>query len=202
MIPTVHYHGAHKPPVAAPSVLRWEGPQCVAFTHDLLSATTLPAEYEACDVIVTDLPWQVGYDTFNERAGISDGRTYSMFMNRVGEIVEAAAGPVYLVTGRHAVAKLPTADVVLPMRLNEDEAVAVGYRPGAEADRTYGVAPEFLHALAQRYSTAGDFCCGYGRTGRAFLRSGKRVVMSDVNASCIGYISEHAPSWLPKDPPR
>jgi hypothetical protein len=87
--------------------------------------------------------------------------------------------------------------VVLPTRLNEDEAVAVGYRPGSEADGSYGVAPELLHALAQRYDVAGDFCAGYGRTARFFLRSGKRAVVSDFNPQCIGYIAEHAEDWTP-----
>jgi hypothetical protein len=85
------------------------------------------------------------------------------------------------------------------MRLNEDDAVAIGYRPGHEADRSYGVAPEFLHALSQRYDLAGDFCCGYGRTGRFFLRSGKRAVLSDFNSTCIGYVAGMVETWTRKE---
>jgi len=194
-IPTVNYHGAHKPPITAPSMDRWEGPRCTAFVHDLMSTATLPAEFDRCDVLVTDPPWQVGFDTFNTRAGVADGRTYGAFMARVTELVAATRVPLYLVTGRHALAKLPAPDVVLPTRLNEDEAIVVGYRPGAEAAGNYGVAPEFLHALAQRYDVAGDFCCGYGRTARFFLRSGKEAVLSDINPTCIGYIAQAATTW-------
>lgn len=196
MIPTVNYHSAHKPPVSVPPVQRWTSRGCLAFVHDVLSSSALPVEFDDCDVLVTDLPWQVGYGTFNERAGIKDDRTYGTFMARVSDIVDSTACPLYLITGRHALAKLPKPDAVLPMRLNEDDAIAIGYRPGPEADSQYGVAPEFLHALAQRYDLAGDFCCGYGRTARFFLRSKKRAVMSDVNATCIGYIAEHAESWV------
>jgi hypothetical protein len=195
MIPTVAYHGAHKDTVDAEPLDRWEGTRCVAFVHDLITSPELPDQYGPCDVLVTDLPWQIGFDTFNERAGVDDGRTYAQFMARVSEIVEGESVPVWLVTGRHALPKLPTPDAVLDMRLNEDTAVAVGYRPGAEVDGRYGVAPEFLHALAQMYGCAGDFCAGYGRTGRFFLRSGKRAVLSDFNPRCIGYIAEHAPGW-------
>lgn len=194
-IPTANYHGAHKPPVDAPSMDRWVGPRCTAFVYDLMAAPTLPGEFGRCDVLVTDLPWQVGFETFNKRAGVADGRTYVAFMARVSELVESTQAPLYLVTGRHALVKLPAPDVVLPMRLNEDEAVAVGYRPGGEADGHYGVAPEFLHALALSYGVAGDFCCGYGRTARFFLRSGKQAVMSDINPTCIGYIARNATSW-------
>jgi hypothetical protein len=147
-------------------------------------------------VLITDLPWRNGYDAFNERAGVDDGRTYQQFMQRVGEIVESARVPTYLVTGRHAVPMLLNPDIILPMMLNEDSAVAIGYRPGPEVERRYGVVPEFLYALAQRYTTVGDFCCGYGSAGRFFLRSGKQAVLSDFNPSCIGYIAAHADGWL------
>lgn len=196
MIPTVAYHGAHMDTVDAEPLERWEGKRCAAFVHDIMARPTLPGSYGQCDVLVTDLPWQKGYETFNERAGVDDGRTYVQFMARVAELVEGESVPTWLVTGRHALPKLPTPDVVLDTRLNEDYAVAVGYRPGSEADGKYGVAPELLHALAQRYDCAGDFCCGYGRTGRFFLRSSKRAVLSDINPHCIGYIAEHAPGWM------
>lgn len=182
-------------PVDAPPVQRWEGAGCLAFTHDLMTSPQLPSEYLVCDALVADLPWQKGYETFNQRAGIDDGRTYATFMARVAEIVESTTVPLWLVTGKHALPKLPRPDAALSMRLNEDDAVAFGYRPGPEVDRSYGVAPEFLHALAQSYDVAGDFCCGYGRTARVFLRAGKRAVVSDFNPRCIGYIAENAPSW-------
>lgn len=195
-IPTVAYHSAHKPAETdLPAVDRWEGERCVAFVHDLMSSPTLPAEFDACDVLVADPPWQAGFDTFNQRAHIDGERTYAAFMARLADLVENVAVPTYLITGRHALTRLPKPDAVLPMMLNEYESVAISYRPGPEADGRYGVAPEFLHTLAQRYDVAGDFCCGYGRTGRLFLRSGKRAVLSDFNPECIGYIAEHADGW-------
>ena len=195
LIPTVAYHGAHKSTVAASPVQRWEGAGCLAFVHDLMSAPTLPGEFLICDVLVTDLPWRIGYETFNRRAGVIDGRTYGTFMTRVSEIVESTSVPLYLITGKHALRHLPAPDCALFMRLNEDDALAIGYRPGGEVERSYGVSQEFLAELARRYDVAGDFCAGYGRTARFFLRAGKRAVMSDYNARCIGYIAEHAASW-------
>lgn len=195
-VPSVDYHGAHKKPVAADAVQRWEGPNVVAFVHDLMTSQALPAEYAACDVFVADLPWQNGFRTFNQRAGVTDKRTYPQFMRRVAEIVEATTVPLYLVTGRHASRLLPAAEVELPMRLNEDDAVAYGWRPGTEAGGRYGIAQELLRALAERYASAGDFCCGYGRTGRFFVRAGKSAVLSDVNPQCVGYVAAHAAEWV------
>lgn len=194
-LPTAAYHGAFKPPVDASPTIRWEVDRCAAFVHDIMTSSTLPDEYGDCDVLVTDLPWQRGFDEFNKRADAGD-RDYGDFMNRVGEIAESFPGPVYLVTGRHAAKKLPTADVELPMQLNVDAAVAFGYRPGDEADRAYGAVPEFVAALAQQYSCGGDFCAGYGSTARFFLRAGKDAVVSDFNSKCIGYIAAHAPEWV------
>lgn len=197
-IPRTDYHSAHKPP--APAAPR------EVFHSGLVSAYRLDITdpiapfgpggvFADCDVLVTDLPWQKGYATFNQRAGIADGRTYTTFMRAVTRIVETATVPTWLITGQHALRKLPAPDATLPMRLNEDDALAVGYRPGPEATGRYGIAQEFLHALAQQYQCAGDFCCGYGRTGRFFARAGKRAVLSDFNPQCIGYIADHADQW-------
>lgn len=195
-IPTVAYHGAHKNTVVAPPLDRWEGDRCVAFVHDILSSEKLPTAYDSCDVMVTDLPWQRGFETFNQRAKVDDGRTYAGFMSRVAEFVEATTVPLYLVTGRHALPHLPEPEALLPMMLNEDEAVAIAYRPGPEAEGCYGDAREFLYALTQQYLKAGDWCCGYGRTARLFLRSGRSAVLSDFNPWCIGYVAAHAPGWV------
>lgn len=197
-IPRTAYHGAHKDVVEAAPMGRWEGAGCVAFVHDLMASPVLPVEFALCDVFVTDLPWRIGFDTFNQRAGVADGRTYAAFMARISEIVAVQPAPMYLVTGRHALPLLPDPDVILPMMLNEDAAVAIGYRPGPEAGGRFGVAAEFLYALAQQYDRVGDFCCGYGSAGRFFLRSGKQAVLSDVNPRCIGYIAANAETWLPR----
>lgn len=200
LIPTTAYHGAHRPVVdGLPAVERFDThPGLVAFRHDLLTDGPLPADYATADVLVTDLPWRLGFDTFNERAGITDDRTYDEFLDVISHIVETTTIPVYLITGRHALSKLPTPATTIPMALNENDAIAVAYRPGDEADGSYGTAPEFLHALTTRgYATVGDPCCGYGRTARVFLRAGKAAVVSDMNPTCIGYISQHAQEWHP-----
>jgi hypothetical protein len=196
VIPRADYHGAHKTTVDAPARDRWEDERCVAFVHDIFVSPELPNEYAVCDVLVADLPWRRGYETFNQRAGVQDGRTYSQFMARVASFAETTEAPLWLITGQHALRHLPKPDAVLPTRLNEDDAIAIGYRPGPETDGTYGLAQEFLRALALRYTVVGDFCCGYGRSGKAFLRAGKRAVLSDFNPRCIGYIAQHAPDWI------
>ncbi len=40
---------------------------------------------------------------------------------------------------------------------------------------------------------------GYGRAGRIFYEAGKRFVMSDYNASCIGHIAKEWQMWVKPD---
>lgn len=199
ILSTTHYHGGHRRPLdgVTPRRERFDMPGLTAFVHDLLTDGPLPADYEPAEVLVTDLPWRIGFDTFNQRAGIGDGRTYGEYMTAVAEFVERSSVPVYLVTGKHALAYLPAPATTVPMMLNQDEAIAICYRPGAEVDGQYRNTWEFLAELSDRYDTAGDPCCGYGRTARVFLRAGRQAVVSDMNPLCIGYIADHAAEWVP-----
>lgn len=196
-IPRYDYHGAHKPTVDAPHRMDWADGSSLAFVHDLIMRP-LPSAYSTCDVLYTDLPWQKGFNVFNKRAGINDGRTYHQFMAAVSSIITSnpAPRPIYLVTGRHALSLLPEPTQVLDTRLNEDAAVIIAYNI-PELHRKFGEARELLYSLATRYERVGDFCCGYGSAARAFRRQGKTFVASDVNPSCIGYIATHAEDWHP-----
>jgi hypothetical protein len=202
-VPRTAYHSAHKPPIAGiQPVERFDtagaySRRLSAFVHDA-SIGALPPEYLACDIIVADVPWQRGFDEFARRAGMP-AATFPSFMTGVSNIIKGSVGaacPTYLITGRHALNYLPPPDVILPMRLNQDDAIAIGYRPGAETFADYGDSREFIHALTRHYERIGDFCCGYGRSGRIFLRNGKSAVLSDINPQCIGYIAGATRGWL------
>jgi hypothetical protein len=194
-IPSYDYHSAHKPTADAPPRRRWTDGSSIAFVHDILRKP-LPADYDTCDVLYADPPWQVGFGTFNERAGVDDERTYRDFTTALSRLIDGESRPIYLVTGRHALKALPDPAQVLPTRLNEDASVIVAYNV-KRTRRSFGEARELLHALAVEHERVGDFCCGYGSAPRAFRRQGKTFVASDLNPSCIGYIAGHAASWAP-----
>jgi hypothetical protein len=187
------YHSVYLNPVRSEPTMRWSGQGSVAMVHDIM-AGPLPTEYGDCDLLYADLPWRAGFDRYNERAGIADGRTYRQFIARVGDEVGRATGPVVLVAGRHALRFLPKPAATLPIRLPaSDHAIALTYNLALSP--LWGDTAGLLAFLATGFERVGDFCCGYGWSSRAFTRAGKTFVASDHNAECVGYISAHARGW-------
>lgn len=172
----------------------------VAFVHDLMTGP-LPDAYAACDVLYADLPWKSGFAEFNRRAGIDDGRTYEEFLAAVDAAVRESGRPAVLTTGKHSLGILQP-DATAPVRLSW-----LNLQPGTAAlygldhgpldpdDGSTATTHRVLHALARWYDCAGDFCCGYGLTGRVFAAARKRYVLSDHNPACIGEIAATAATW-------
>lgn len=173
---------------AAPPVDRYEIEGSVAFVHDITTGP-LPEEYEPCDVLYADPPWESGFAVFNERAGVV-GVSYPELIIAVANIILASPVPVVLMWGQKALAKLPEPDQVLPGVLNGGDVSTLVY--GASFEGAAGL-PE----LASQFNRVGDFMCGYGRSGRVFREAGKAFTMSDYNAGCIGYIAMNAAGWRP-----
>lgn len=185
------YHSAHYFERPADPIPYHSTARGVALYHDIASGLPLPEQYQQCDILYADLPWRTGFTEFNRRAGVTGDRSYQELLTAVSAIVEQAPRAV-LVTGKHAGPWLPLADRVMPVRLNEHAALAYLYRTSAQPVAS---APELLSQLAARYRCVGDFCCGYGNSGRIFAQAGKRYVLSDHNPRCIGHIATHADTW-------
>lgn len=152
------------------------------FQYDLYDRAP-SAIFGRAQVFYSDLPWQTGFAKFEARAGVS-GRSFPDFLDAVRWHIEYFGKPAVMVTGQHAARRLQP-ERVYKTRLNGDPALALCW--GLELDNPRNILPE----LADRYAVGGDFCCGYGRTGRAFRDAGGQFVMSDYNLSCIGYIADH-----------
>lgn len=188
--PRADYHSAHYPPLNTPAVTGCIVSGGVAFVHDLMDG--LPPAFDGCDVFYADIPWRSGFALFNKRADVADGRTFPAFMDAVWGVI-AQGTPTVLVTGLHAGPFLPEPCQLVPLRLNEHDAVAYCF---ALADiPPVLTAADLLVHLAQRFDRVGDFCCGCGSAARAFVRAGKEFVAADINPQCIGYIAAHAPGW-------
>lgn len=157
----------------------------LAFRYDIFSME-FPTVYRACDVFYSDLPWRSGFNEFEVRASMS-GRSYADFLSAIRGHIKEYSRPVVFVTGKHAVDAL-CPDRVYKTRLNSAPAMALCW--GLEL-KSPSTEMAILSELASRFERAGDYCCGYGRTGRIFSEAGKEFIMSDHNGRCIGYIRDN-----------
>jgi hypothetical protein len=174
----------------------------VAFVHDAFAP--LPGEYQACDLLWVEPPWRRGFPVFEERAGSSNpGRSWSGLIYAMSRHLLALQVPTVIVSGLEGQRFLPVPGRVTSCRLHGAQAWLSLYH---DVERQAGLGrlltadlstTATLELLADHFDCVGDSCCGYGQAGYAFARAGKRFVLSDFNANCIGYIAKHAPDWHP-----
>jgi hypothetical protein len=144
------------------------------------------------DVLYGDPPWKDGYDKFAARAGTAQSVTWRVFIGNLGIGIRASRLPAVMVAGKQAMAWLRP-DRFVPCRLNGGDAMAASWGPIELEEGLDAV--DILKGLAVRFNVVGDPFCGYGRAGRIFAGVGKRYIMSDLSAECIGHISENEGSW-------
>lgn len=166
------------------------GKSGVAFQHDLILG--FPIEMLEADVLYAEPPWREGFDTFAKLAGVSQKGNYLDLLEIINKGVNRAKKPACVITGKHAI-KYYDPHHAVPVILNGFEAFAClwNMEPFTEKYNTI----ELTKKLASEYEVVGDFCCGYGRTGRIFTGLGKKYILSDFDAQCIGYIAQHEASW-------
>jgi hypothetical protein len=162
-----------------------------AFVHDVTTGP-LPAEYEDCDLLYAELPWLSEF-------GTGRAEKYEDFMTAVRNILLAAFArsvPVVLPAGLHARHFLPEPTELYAQTSVQGRTQAVFVFGDVAVDPRN--ASSLLLGLAHRFQHVGDFCCGWGRAGKAFYRAGRRFTLSDVKAECIQHISNmvESGSWL------
>jgi hypothetical protein len=188
------YHSFKRPPVWATPITYARINANVAMVHDATTGV-LPDEYDACDFLYAEPPWRAGWEKFARRAG-SEPKSYGEFLDGISKIVETVTQPTVIIAGKAMRKHLPQPEQVLPVILNGGSGVlGLVYRTRFDEITSDIDTHDLLALCAERYDRVGDFCCGYGTTAYEFARHGKRFVVSDVNAMCIGYIAERAEVW-------
>lgn len=195
------YHSAFAEPDfgSAEQVQLVEGSWGSAFVCDLARVRTLPQRFDACDLIYCEPPWTAAHSiSFRLRAGSTDEVPAQQFLVPLAAAAEDAGPerPVVMVAGVEFGRMMPAATVERPIQLH------VG-RKGVRAKVfCYGselpdapTSVSLLRALVTRSNCVGDPMCGFGNTGREFVRAGKRAVLSDLHPRCIGYIASKVDSW-------
>jgi hypothetical protein len=117
---------------------------------------------------------------------------YRDMISLVGSEIRRLKIPAVVITGKHAIKFLEPVSYV-ECKLDSGKAIACffGIAPFEPNMRT----ADIIDALAITYRCVGDFFCGYGNTGWGFVQRGRRYVMSDLDAQCVGYIADHEAQW-------
>ena len=186
----VIYHTALKPELEISEKLDFfQNDGNVVLKHDI---TTGPHKYLfKCDVIYSEPAWLAGYQLFLNRAGAKHSQYYE-FIQIMSEMPDILKIPYFLIIGKHVFNKFNNYDLIKNITLNGSKAFLIGYN-------LYGIKIqikdnmtnyEFIQLLSQYYNCVGDFCCGYGNSGRIFKGNRKHFILSDINGKCIYYVAK------------
>lgn len=152
---------------------------------------TPPDQFYECDLIYAEPSWPAGLAAFDERAGV-ETPGYAHYADSLRIIVEKLKKPTAMFISSRALRRMPMPDLTFDADLNGN-LTPIAFWNGAFA--TGSSNKDIIRDFAKRHNRVGDFCCGYGTTGRLFSEAGKRFVMSDYNALCAGYVAEHMGDW-------
>jgi hypothetical protein len=163
--------------------------ESLAFQHDILNG--LPKVYDECDIIYTEPAWQQGFYKFKKRRQDSGFGSFKQYMQSHHDFVSRSLLPIVIIGGKHHLKYLPSPDIIL-----KDIKLLHGYKSliflyRLEFKSIHRTTSSILAELSQRFDKVGDFNCGYGNTGIAFVKAGKKFIMSDADPKCIGAIREY-----------
>lgn len=159
------------------------GPNFTLFQNDIV-ADGIHKSMESCDVIYGDPPWPHGFNVFNERAGVSDSRTFDAFAAKLGAEILRLGKPFYMICGITLIKKLPANKGIKPITLNGASAKLVWWFDDFNDD--VSTSADVIKVLAKKYNVMGDCFCGYSASLKIFLdNGGKSVIGTDFDGKCI-----------------
>lgn len=151
----------------------------------------VPDEFKECDLIYAEPMWPAGVKNFDARAGAATP-SYGDHAKAVAALLRGLRVPTVMTTSKAMLKHMPRPDMTMVIDLNGNPA-DVAFWNGAvgfgDDNRS------LIRDLATRYNVVGDWCAGYGTTGRLFIEVGKQAHMADYNADCCGFIAEHMEFW-------
>ena len=159
------------------------------FLRSDLVVDGIPDEVADCDVIYGEPPWPHGFKVFNDRAEVSDRRTYQEFADVLGSEIRRIRKPFYMTLGKTLMKMLPSHSGSLPVKLNGADAFIVWWFDKYDGPHDTNIS--VCKALGARYRSMGDWCCGYATPLLAFTEGGgKLIVGADYDGKCITVCGE------------
>lgn len=186
-------HSGLLTPQTYPSRDSFEIGSSVAFQWDISNGLS---PKHSGDLIYSEPAWRHGYNIFHKRAGIVPRVPFNDYMKSMGEIVEAAGKPAFIVAGKDGARLLPHQKIMeINITAHGKKGGAWGYLFNLDIPAGLVETVDILRYLATCHDRVIDFNCGYGCTGRVFKESGKQFAISDLDGACVGFIAAHAGNW-------
>lgn len=173
--------------VQYPALDKFKVGNSIAFYHDIEKGISM--HYKDVDILYSEPPWVDGYLITQKRAKTSK-KDYLRFMIGISRAIKLLRKPTIMVMGISHKKYLPETKTIIPVDLNGYKARAFVYNMKIDGLDFMDI-DSLIKSLAKKYNRVGDFCCGYGNTGRIFYEAGKEFVMSDINRRCIGFIQKY-----------
>jgi hypothetical protein len=166
----------------------------IAFDFETSIENGFPADFDKAEFIYLEPPFPRGYETFNKRVDKEVGIGFGALMSSVSKYMRESGKPAFLI-GDKSFARYFCKEVkTMPMKLDVHNGNGTLYYYNSHLPK-FNSNIDLMNYLFSKYEIGLDFFCGYGMTGQIAVKHGKKVVLADINPTCIGYIKENNHKW-------
>ena len=145
----------------------------------------IPKLFYTAEFVYLEFPYRSGYDVFNNRVN-KKGVGFGYLQLKTLEILERLNKPFYIIAEK----RMPILKPLLIDRIyysaHKSDTYLYSNKP-IKAKSTN----ELQSLLFETYDIGLDFMCGYGNIVVKALEHNKKIIVSDINPKCLGYIYEN-----------
>ncbi len=153
----------------------------IIFKHDLTAG--IPKIYNKCDLLYTEPSWLVGYKIFCKRANMVPYGDYKKYISMLSNLTYGKK-TIVMIIGKSAIKNMNQNYSKIRVKMNNYWETAYGWNIDL-SKYNESKSFEFIKQLSNDYNNVGDFCCGFGNTGRIFKENGKNFIMSDISGEVV-----------------
>lgn len=162
----------------------FETPSVTGLIFDI-ETDSIPEVFYKAEFVYLEFPYRRGYEVFNDRVnkkGVGFGYLQLMTL----EILNKLDKPFYIIAEK----RMPILKPLLIDRIyysaHKSDTYLYSNKP-VKARSTN----ELQSLLFETYDIGLDFMCGYGNLVNTALKHNKKIIISDYNPKCLGYIYEN-----------
>jgi hypothetical protein len=146
---------------------------------------TIPTVFYDAEFVYLEFPYRSGYDVFNNRVN-KKGVGFGYLQFKTLEILEKLNKPFYIIAEK----RMPILKPLLVKRIYYSAHKCDTYLYSNKPIKAKST-NELQSLLFETYDIGLDFMCGYGNLVNMALKHNKKIIISDYNPKCLGYIYEN-----------